>query len=396
MTFFSGPVSIPSASALAKRSGDGQKHRMFALTRLDRYIFRQLVLGLIAITIGLVALIWLTQSLRFVPLIVNHGLSPLVFIHLTMLLVPSFVAVILPITCFIVVLFVYIRLAADRELTVMRAAGLSDAALARPALVLAALVMLCCYALNLWLVPSSLTNFRDFQFEIRNRIAAFLLEPGIFTPIPGGITVYVQSRSPNGSLHGILIEDERDKSEAATILARSGQLMTGPDGPEVLLRNGSREQIDPRSGRLNLLRFRRNVVDLAQANHDKESFAPNASEAATSMLLHPDQKVPPATRERWLAEVYRRLASPFTVLTYTFLALLGVLAVQFQRHGNYAGPIASVGAVTFLIAVGIGIDNLAARQAALLPLIWLTPLIPALAAACALFTGRRWRQMLPA
>src|ERR1700753_4420433 len=95
------------------------------ITRLDRYIFRQLALALIAVTGGLTALIWLIQSLRFVELVVNHGLSLGVFLELTGLLIPSFVAVILPITTFVVIEFVYQRLAGHRELTVMRVAGVA-------------------------------------------------------------------------------------------------------------------------------------------------------------------------------------------------------------------------------------------------------------------------------
>ena len=34
-------------------------------TRIDRYVFRQLLVALVAVSGGLVALIWLTQSLRF-------------------------------------------------------------------------------------------------------------------------------------------------------------------------------------------------------------------------------------------------------------------------------------------------------------------------------------------
>ena len=123
------------------------------INRLDRYMFRQLGLALIAVTGGLTALIWLVQSLRFVELVVNHGLSLGVFLQLTGLLIPSFVAVILPITTFVVVQFVYQRMAGDREVTVMRVAGLSPWALSRPALALAVLVIACCYILNLWLVP---------------------------------------------------------------------------------------------------------------------------------------------------------------------------------------------------------------------------------------------------
>ena len=162
--------------------------------RLDRYIFRQLLFALLAVTSGLTALIWLTQSLRFVELVVNHGLSISVFMRLTGLLIPSFVAVILPITTFVVVQFVYQRLSGDRELTVMRSAGLSPFALARPAFVLAILTTLACYALNLWMVPASLAAFRQFQWEIRNRIAAFLVQEGVFTEVSDGLTVYIRSR----------------------------------------------------------------------------------------------------------------------------------------------------------------------------------------------------------
>ena len=42
------------------------------VNRLDRYIARQLLVALIGATGALVALIWLTQSLRFVELVVNR------------------------------------------------------------------------------------------------------------------------------------------------------------------------------------------------------------------------------------------------------------------------------------------------------------------------------------
>src|SRR5579875_2889254 len=135
------------------------------ITRLDRYVFRQLFVALIASTGGLVALIWLTQSLRFIEMMVNRGLSLLVFMRLTGLLIPSFVAVILPITTYVVVQFVYLRLSSDRELTVMRAVGLSPWALARPALALAALSVAVSYLLNLWIVPEASAAFREYQFE---------------------------------------------------------------------------------------------------------------------------------------------------------------------------------------------------------------------------------------
>src|SRR5262249_34988215 len=238
------------------------------ITRLDRYMFRQLAFALIAVTGGLTALVWLVQSLRFVELVVNHGLSLGVFVELTGLLIPSFVAVILPITTFVVVQFIYQRLAGDREITVMRTAGLSPFALARPALALAAVAMICGFLLNLWLVPASLASFREFQWEIRNRMAAFLLQEGVFTSVSNNLTVYVRSRDQDGTLRGILIDDGRDPTAHATILAERGRMVESPSGPRVLLLSGSREEIDHQTGRLNILTFGQNEIDLSDKTNN--------------------------------------------------------------------------------------------------------------------------------
>jgi lipopolysaccharide export system permease protein len=349
--------------------------------RLDRYIFRQLLFALIAVTSGLTALIWLTQSLRFVELVVNHGLSFGVFLRLTGLLIPSFVAVILPITTFVVVQFIYQRLAGDRELTVMRAAGLSPYALARPAIALAVLATLACYALNLWLVPATLASFRDFEWEIRNRIAAFLVQEGVFTQVSDGLTVYVRSRTPDGTLQGILVSDERDKNAPATILAERGRMLEGPDGPRVLLINGSREEIDHKTGRLDILTFRENVVDLSDTTHRDSPRLLDISEASIPQLLHPPANISQVDRPRWAAEAYKRLSSPLTSLSYAFVAMLFSLTGTFRRQGGFVRPLVSIGTIVVLLALGLAVDNLAARHNVLIPLMWVQAALPGIVCA---------------
>ena len=346
------------------------------LHRLDRYVLSQLALALALVTTGLVALIWLTQSLRFIQIIVSHGLSPFVFVKLTALLVPSFLSTILPITCFIVVLFIYVRLSGDRELTIMRGIGLSDLKLARPALALALAVTLLGYGLSLGVVPATLSTFRTYQYEIRNQIAAFLLEPGVFTPVSANIMVYVQSRDPAGGLKGIIIEDNRDPSAPATILARTGRLLPTTQGPVVVLEDGSRQQIDPKTGQLDLLTFQRNTLSLAQAARDGAPVDTDPAEVPLPALFHPPANMPPGDRAKWLVEAQRRLSAPLATLGYTLVALVAALGGGFRRHGGLARIIGAVGTVTALVALGLGVCNLAARNTALLPLIWVWALTP--------------------
>jgi lipopolysaccharide export system permease protein len=355
-------------------------------TRIDRYVFRQLLIALLAATSALVALIWLTQSLRFVELVVNRGLSLWVFLQLTGLLIPNFVVVILPITTFVVVLFVYSRLAGDRELTVMRAAGMSPFTLSRPALVLTTLTVLMCYLLNLAIVPESYASFREYQFEIRNRLAAFLLQEGVFTQVSDDLTVYVRSRDVDGTLRGILVEDARDKNTRSTILAERGRLIDGPNGPAVLLINGSREEVDKQTGRLNVLTFQQNSVDLTQNVKGEDVRYRDVNEMSMAELMHPETSALNARDAgKFLVEAARRLSSPLTAASFAMVALLTVLTGTYKRHGNMLRPLLAVLCVVALLALQLAVANLAARSPSLMPLVWAVAAGPGLICAWLLF-----------
>ena len=350
--------------------------------QVDRYILRQLLIALAATTAGLAALIWLTQSLRFVELVVNRGLTLAVFLHLTGLLVPGFVAIVLPITTFVVVQFVYLRLSGDRELTVMRSMGLSSLALARPALILALLTVGTGYALTLVVVPASYGAFRAYQFDIRNRIAVFLLQEGVFTPVSNELTVYVRSREQDGTLRGILVEDARQENSRATVLAERGQLVAGPRGPRVLLQNGSRQEIDRRTGRLNVLTFAENTIELSQARRDEEQRFRDATEMSLTELLDPDPAYVFARDVGKLrVEAHRRLSQPLTGLSFALIGLASALTGSFRRHGNLLRPVVAVGIVVGLLVGSLAVANLAARRMELIPLIWAVAVLPGVAAA---------------
>lgn len=356
------------------------------VSRIDRYVFRQLLLALVAVTTGLVALIWLTQSLRFVELVVNRGLSMRVFLELSSLQIPNFVSVILPITTFVVVQFIYQRLAGDRELTVLRAAGVSPLGLARPALGVALVAVMLGYALNLWVVPAASSAFRKYQFEIRNRVAAFLLQEGVFTPVSDDLTVYVRARDPDGLLRGILIEDTRQRNNPATILAERGRLIGSEGTPRVLLFNGSRQEIDRQTGRLNVLTFAENAIDLSHGVRGEEQRFRDMNEMSVGELLHPpvgmvlERDIP-----KLRVEAHRRLASPLSAVSFTLVGLVAVLMGTFRRHGGLIRPALAVLSVVGLLAAGLLLVNLAAKQLALIPLIWVNTLAPGLLCAWALF-----------
>lgn len=362
------------------------------MPRIDRYVFRQLALALIAVTCGLAALVWLTQSLRFIELVLDRGLSLLVFLELTALMLPGFFVVILPITTFIVVLFVYVRLSSDRELVVMRAAGLSQWRLARPALLLAAISVGLCYLLQLWLVPLSHTAFRVWQFEIRNQMAAILLQEGVFSSVGDDLTVYARARERDGTLRGILLHDAREPGAPVTILAERGYITTTDQGPRVTLINGVRQQVERTSGpapeatqpglRLNVLTFAENSVDLARATRQEEQRFRDSRERGIGELLNPDPTEGLAERDikRFRAEAHQRISSPLTALSFALVGLAVALTGEFRRHGGGLRLVTGIGTTVVLLAVGLTIGNLAARNNAAIPLIWIHAVLPGVVA----------------
>jgi len=376
-------TQAPKPGQTARRTGIARLVPTLAL--LDRYVLRQLLLGLVATTGGAAALIWLTQSLRFVSLVVDRGLSLRVFIGLTSLLMPSFIAVILPITTFLVVLFGYQRLSGDRELTVMRAAGLSQFSLAKAGISCALIATISCFALNIWIVPSSYHSFRKYEFQIRNKMAAFLLQEGVFSQLSDNMTVYVRLRDHDGTLHGILVEDDRQPETHATILAEHGTLLVIGDQPRVVLYNGTREEIDRKTGRLNVLSFARNTLDLASSHQDEERFR-DIGEMSVRELFHPNAREAGGNAAGKMAvEAWRRLTAPFTAFSFAMIGLLAVLRGVFSRHGSFTRPLFAILSVVALLAANLMIQNLAGRNLALVPLIWLISVGPGLVCAAVMF-----------
>ena len=105
------------------------------MKKLNKYISKQILVGFLLVTFSLMSILWLTQSLRFVDLITGKGIPVSIFVKMTTLLMPRLFSILSPISLFVAVLFVYNRMLSDRELVVMKAAGISPWQGAKPAFI---------------------------------------------------------------------------------------------------------------------------------------------------------------------------------------------------------------------------------------------------------------------
>ena len=168
----------------------------------SKYIVKNLTHSTLLITLSLTSIVWLTQALRFIDFIVNQGVSIMVFLQLTILLIPSLLLLILPPALFCSVIFVYNKLKLDSELIVLQAAGLSRLRLASPAAQVAVGVALITYFIAMVLQPVSYTRFRDMQSFLKNNYASILLQEGVFSNPVKGLTVFIRERNKDGNRDG--------------------------------------------------------------------------------------------------------------------------------------------------------------------------------------------------
>jgi lipopolysaccharide export system permease protein len=314
-------------------------------------------------------------------MIVNRGLSVGDFIYLTMLLLPNFLAIILPIALFTIVVFTYSKMITDRELVVMRAAGLSQVALAKPALILAVGVMLLSYALHLFLLPESYRIFRELQWEIRYNYSAVLLKEGLFNQVTEDITVYVRERASDGQLHGILVHDKRKDGEPFTIMAERGAMVEQDGKPRVVMFEGNRQEIDPETGKMSVLYFDRYVFDLSSTRSEPVVRYREPRERTMEELIHLDLDTVLNKQDygKFVVELHKRLAAPLSVVGFTLIALACLISGSFTRRGQGRRVLAAVGIMVVLQGIALGIENMAAKRLELIPLIYILNLLPIVA-----------------
>src|SRR6266849_2387614 len=365
------------------------------MTSLDRYMLRQCLSVMIFVTAALSAAVWLAQSLRLVDLIVNRGLSAALFLYLAVLILPRFFDIVLPIGAFIAVLFVFNKLTTESELVVMRATGLSQLALARPVFILAGIAYLVLMSLSAYFLPASNREFKDVQFEIRNRFVSSLLQEGPFTTISDKLTIYIGGRNERGEVIGLLINDDRDPQQPVTILAEQGAFANSAEGSRIIMVNGSRQRFDRATGKLSILTFDRYTLDLAMLRDAPVVRFRDAQERFLGELFWPPPDLDRSTRDSFLVEGHQRLLIPLSVFSFVMIPLACLLPGELNRRGQLSRVLLAIGLALLFQALDLGVKNLAGRHVAAIPLIYLTDLLPlAVGFGILLFGGIRigfWR-----
>lgn len=302
----------------------------------DLYMFKNLSIATVFIAVILAVIVFLTQSLRFLELVLNAGSSSGAFWMLTMLALPRFFEVILPISIMAATLFLYNKMTVDSEITAMRATGYSSFALGRPAMILATLVTTLLWIIAMWITPLSIAKMQKMRTEMTSEFSSVLFREGIFNQLGNGLTVYIKERTSNGELAGLMIYDSRDETKPpSTILAKRGIIVANHTNQQVIVYEGSRQEFNEKTGILQRLAFERYTIDLP-SNSATDVRWSEPEERTITELLKPDMSNESDIKSLrgFRVEIHRRIASPLLAMSYALIALSFLLLGQMERRGQ--------------------------------------------------------------
>lgn len=331
----------------------------------NQYIFRTTFIATLFISVVLIAVTTLTQSLRFLELIVEAGASTWSFWALTFLNLPKFFEVILPISFATSVIFILNKMTLDSEMAVLKATGFSQWHLAKPILLLGVLFSIFLLSMTTWIGPLSINKMNILRQSLKSEFTGLLFKDGVFNEVGNGLTFYIRDLDTNGELHGLMIHDNRIKDEPAkTVYAKTGVLAETSTGHKIIVFNGARQDFNPETKSLQKLHFDRYSIDLPEEEQSSKKRWKKPKERPFKELItaknNPD--IHEKYKREFFVEAHLRVISPFLVLTYIFIAVTTLLYGSINRRGQSKKIIITIGGIILLQSLYITLSNMAIKS----------------------------------
>lgn len=344
---------------------------------LNKYISKQILIGFFLVVFSLLAILWLTQSLKYITLVTSKGLPIYLFVEMTSLLMPRLFIILSPIAVFVASLFVYNRMVMDREIPVIQAAGIAPFQNAKPALIVGIIVAMFAMYVNNNLIFSAERRLNRLTWEVKNDASHLLFKEGEFTVVQPNLTVFITSHEKDGYITGILLNDERKKGTKVTLSAEKGRIVYTEEGPRIILVNGSRQEVNTTDYTFSSLTFERYSVDFGNTQQKKQKDAGVREKSLKELFgARKDVSLSEAEIRKYLVEGNKRLLSPLYNLLFALLGCTGLLVGNFNRRGQTKIVLSSVVVMVLIQAGDLAFTNMSQSSLYFLSLLYGNYLLP--------------------
>ena len=205
-------------------------------SRLDRYIFRLVIVPLLGVFVLAASLLVLDQMLRLFRFVSTEGGPVGVVFRMLGALLPDYASLAIPLGLLLGTLFAFRQLALSSELDVMRAVGLSYTRLLRVPYAITLTLMAINAALVFYIQPVSKYYYEELQFDLRSGALGASIKVGEFTTLADRMALRIEESEESGrELKGIFARINTQDGQTLSISAREWRFLSTSDDPDTII-----------------------------------------------------------------------------------------------------------------------------------------------------------------
>jgi LPS export ABC transporter permease LptF/LPS export ABC transporter permease LptG len=315
---------------------------------LTRYILREVsshaLIGLAVFTFVL-----FTRDLGHILELIIRNSAPLPAVaQIFFFSLPATLTYTIPMAVLVGILIGYSRLAADSEITAMRASGIGVWSFLSITSIFVAVAFLLALFNGSYLVPRSQAALSGLQETLKSSQVSFEVQPRVFHESFPRLVLYVQDvkgAQRAAIWKGVFIADTTNPSAPRITLAQQGVLVSeGPHTLQLHLTNGSMHEVDlasPDHYQVSTFEQTDRPIELPQQDIAREQEpAPLAQLSTRDLLVEARTKQNPALSRWYYIELHRRFALPAACIV---LGLVGVpLGLSSKKGGKSSGFVLTI------------------------------------------------------
>jgi LPS export ABC transporter permease LptF/LPS export ABC transporter permease LptG len=313
---------------------------------LTRYILREVTAHAL-IGVGIFTFVLFTRDLGRILELVVRASAPLPSVaEIFFFTVPLALTYTLPMSVLVGILIGLSRLAADSEITAMRASGMGVWTFLRVLSIFVVAAWVVALGNGLYVAPRAQAALGHLEDRLKSSQVSFEIQPRVFYEGFPKYVVYVQDvKTAQGAAvwKGVFMADLSDATNPKITLAKEGIVVSeGPDRLHLHLLDGSAHETDPRDpSHYQISTFQQTdiPIELPSAESKTDESLP-AGVMRTGALWEKAARVDPVSARWYLIEFHRRFALPTACLV---LALVGIpLGLSSKKSGKSGGFVLTI------------------------------------------------------
>src|SRR6202162_336712 len=313
---------------------------------LTRYILRE-VTSHAVIGAAIFTFVLFTRDLGRILELVVRASAPLPSVgEIFLYTVPLALTYTIPMSVLVGILIGLSRLAADSEITAMRASGLGVGRFGGVLAIFVVGAWLLALINGLYLAPWSLASLGHLEDQLKGSQVSFEVQPRVFYEGFPKIVLYVQDvHTAQGAAvwKGVFLADISDAANPRITLAHEGILVPeGQDRLHLHLIDGATHETDPKlPDHYQISTFQQTDIPIELPSTENKTDEQIPVGLITTSALHDHARRVDSVSARWyLIEFHRRFALPTACLV---LAMVGIpLGLSSKKSGKSGGFVLTI------------------------------------------------------